>query len=73
MQNHLLGEIREADMLNINWRWPERVDKLAELLLKSGKLEEIISGKEKANEAIQELYFWVLKSHQRLLLDNTQN
>ena len=73
MQIHLLGEIREADMLNINWRWPERVDKLAELLLKSGKLEEIISGKEKANEAIQELYFWVFKSHQRLLLDNTQN
>ena len=60
-------------MLNINWRWPERVDKLAELLLKSGKLEEIISGKEKANEAIQELYFWVFKGHQRLLLDNTQN
>jgi len=28
-----LGEIREADMLNINRRWPERVHKLAELLL----------------------------------------
>ena len=50
MQIDLLGEIREADMLNINRRWPERVHKLAELLLKRGEMEGIIPGKEKALE-----------------------
>ena len=50
MQIDLLGEIREADMLNINRRWPERVHKLAELLLKRGEMEGIIPGKEKAIE-----------------------
>ena len=51
MQIYLLGEIRKADMLNVNWRRSEGVHKLAELLLKSGKLKKLNPAKKRQRRA----------------------
>ena len=51
MQTDLLGEIGEADMLHINWRRPERVDELAELLLQSGEWKKLFPAKRKQMKA----------------------
>ena len=51
-QLDLLWEVGEADMLYINWRRSEGVDKLAELLLQKGNRKRLKRAKKKQRKAI---------------------
>ena len=51
-QLDLLWEVGEADMLYINWRRSEGVDKLAELLLQDGNGKRLKQAKKKQRKAI---------------------